>query len=116
MSAQAEGPIDIRRGRTSSALNLPSSPSAAFEQFNDPFSSRAEQRGIQAAENLVPMMSELAEQNFSIAFQKTDFRGPRGDFAKRVFNVKRKKRFGPQNLPRNRRRKVQRDLALGIDF
>lgn len=108
--------IPLPRGKAGTALRLPTSPSAAFRNFNDPFETKSSRNIIKNTEKFVPMMSELAEKNFDVAFSSTDFRGPRGDFAKNVFNIKRKKTFGPQNLPRTRRRTARKNLALGIDF
>lgn len=99
MSEELPDPeVDIlpSQPRGNSALRLPSSPSAAFETFDNPLTRPNPQR--------------LNFQDFDFGFKNTDFRGPSGDFAKKSFNVKTKKTFGPHNLPTIRRKK------LGFDF
>ncbi len=114
MSAEVPD-IPIPRGKAGTALRLPTSPSAAFKNFNDPFTTKTSKNILRNSDRIVPMMSELAEKNFDVAFTSTDFRGPRGDFAKKVFNIKTKKTFGPQNLRRTRRKKARQSL-VGLDF
>jgi hypothetical protein len=103
------GTAILGRGRTSTSLKLPTSPSAAFSDFTNPFIKKSQkQRGLIEPIELKSTIRDLGINSF----RTTDFReSPRGDFAKAAFNIKVKKTFGPQNLPRNRRKNF-----IGFEF
>jgi len=99
------------RGKPSSALNLPSSPSAAFSDFSNPFTELPKPKKERGPLNLTPSIDIRTSRELGIAsFKVTDFRGPRGDFAKKSFNINVTKTFGPHNLPRKKQN------FTGFDF